>query len=165
MAEILAVRQPSEISRVVRLARQIWMAHYSPIIGPEQVAYMLDRFQSETAVSRQIADGQDYFLLQDQGEDRGYLALVPDPAQKTLMISKIYVLAADRGKGYGRQLLAFSEDYAREQGLLSLWLTVNRHNQASIDWYQQSGFENSGAVVQDIGGGFVMDDYRFEKVV
>jgi hypothetical protein len=25
------------------------------------------------------------------------------------------------------------------------------------------GFKNAGSIVQDIGGGFVMDDFRFEK--
>ena len=35
----------------------------------------------------------------------------------------------------------------------------------SIAWYTRMGFRNAGPIVQDIGAGYVMDDYRMEKVV
>jgi ribosomal protein S18 acetylase RimI-like enzyme len=46
-----------------------------------------------------------------------------------------------------------------------LWLTVNRHNTGSIAFYQHLGFKVSGTVVQDIGSGFVMDDYKMVKAI
>ncbi|MCP1726787.1 ribosomal protein S18 acetylase RimI-like enzyme [Natronospira proteinivora] len=160
--EIVKVSGEDDIAEVAALARKIWTAHYTPIIGKAQVDYMLERFQSEQAIAQQIRDGQEYYLLRDEGEV-GYLGLVPDSAQKTLMISKIYVDGEQRGKGYGWHMLDFVESLCRERGLESIWLTVNKHNQDSIYWYQNRGFNKTGALVQDIGGGFVMDDYRLEK--
>jgi hypothetical protein len=31
--------------------------------------------------------------------------------------------------------------------------------------YEKIGFKNVGSLVQDIGSGFVMDDYKMEKTV
>ena len=45
----------------------------------------------------------------------------------------------------------------------TLWLTVNRHNEGFIDFYHRVGFHIACPMVQDIGDGFVMDDYKMEK--
>lgn len=81
------------------------------------------------------------------------------------MISKIYVTKAGRGGGFGRKLLDFAEDVCRERQIPALWLTVNKNNTGSVAWYTRMGFKNAGAIVQDIGAGFVMDDYRMEKTI
>ena len=41
-------------------------------------------------------------------------------------------------------------------------LAVNKRNAAAIAAYRKHGFEIVEAVVKDIGGGFVMDDYIME---
>jgi len=46
-----------------------------------------------------------------------------------------------------------------------LWLTVNKDNADSIAFYRRVGFGIAGSSVTDIGGGFVMDDYRMSKSV
>jgi len=46
-----------------------------------------------------------------------------------------------------------------------MWLTVNKNNSHSIAWYSRMGFTNAGPILQDIGGGFVMDDFRMEKSI
>jgi hypothetical protein len=42
---------------------------------------------------------------------------------------------------------------------------VNKYNSQPIAVYEKLGFRVVAAVVQDIGGGFVMDDYRMEKTL
>jgi ribosomal protein S18 acetylase RimI-like enzyme len=44
-------------------------------------------------------------------------------------------------------------------------LAVNKHNASAIAAYRKHGFEIAQAVVKDIGGGYVMDDYIMEKRV
>ncbi len=165
MIEITRVSTQTQIAGVATLARAIWRAHYTPIIGEAQVDYMLGKFQSAGAIADQIAGGYEYYAVSEEGRSAGYLALLPDADKKSLMISKIYVDQADRGRGFGLRLLAFAEDICRKRELTLLWLTVNRNNTGSIAWYTRMGFVNAGAVVQDIGGGFVMDDFRMEKIV
>ena len=62
-------------------------------------------------------------------------------------------------------MIEFLQELAREKGLSKITLTVNKNNTDAIRAYEQFGFTNLGVFVQDIGNGFVMDDYKMEKVV
>lgn len=157
------VTSTGQIALVAALAREIWTEHYTPIIGKEQVAYMLDTFQSEPAIAEQIISGALYYLLQEGSRTVGYLAAQAKGDE--LFLSKIYVLADVRRNGYGRRSVEFLEQLAREKGCRKITLTVNKNNTGSIRAYERIGFRNIGPVVQEIGAGFVMDDYRMEKPV
>ncbi|WP_291322372.1 GNAT family N-acetyltransferase [Desulfonatronospira sp.] len=157
------VQNHAQINRTSRLAREIWQDHYTPIIGPEQVEYMLKNFQSPGAINDQLQSGVVYYLVVRADEDSGYLALEPDPEKASAKLSKIYVLKDKRRCGLGRKTLEFAEMLCRDMGIKDLWLTVNRHNHAAIAFYRQEGFTAAETVVQDIGGGFVMDDYKMVK--
>ena len=163
MSEIREVTRPADIAVVARLADEIWNEHYVPIIGQAQVDYMIGKFQSEAAIAEQIRGGYLYFLISDGGEDAGYLGLLPDERALRMLLSKIYVRKDRRGEGLGRAMMALAEDLCRRMRLECLWLTVNKNNRDSIAAYERMGFANVGPVVQDIGGGFVMDDFRMEK--
>ena len=163
--KIVEVQSKEQVAEVARLADITWREHYTPIIGQAQVDYMLEKFQSEEAIADQIAEGYQYYLLTEEGAGKGYLAVVQDKDENSLFLSKIYVLKSARGCGYGRKLLAYAENLCREQGLKTIWLTVNKNNTASIAWYLEMGFSKTGPIVQDIGNGFVMDDYRMEKCI
>ena len=156
------VRSPEQIASVARLARETWTEHYVPIIGSAQVEYMLEKFQSEAAVARQISgEGYEYYLVPDSA----YLALVPDVKNKSVLLSKIYVKTTQRGTGLGRALVEFAAVRCRELGANELWLTVNRNNAGSIAFYERMGFRKTNEMVTDIGNGFVMDDWRMAKAI
>ena len=57
----------------------------------------------------------------------------------------------------------FVEEKALEKNCSKVSLTVNKNNVNSIIAYEKAGFINKGALVMDIGSGFVMDDFKFEK--
>jgi len=161
MIEMKKVVSEQDLVEVATLAREIWIAHYVPIIGQAQVDYMLKKFQSFAVITQQLKEGYEYYLAGSSG----YLAVVSDAAASSLMISKIYVKSDLRGQGIGRRILDFAESLCRERKLTAIWLTVNKHNAASIAWYERMGFVNAGALVQDIGGGFVMDDFKMVKTI
>ena len=92
--DFVPVTSASDASVVARLAAEIWYEHYVPIIGREQVDYMVPRFQSEAAVLEQIAKGLQYFLIRCSGDACGYLAIEPQPAEHRMFLSKLYVLKA-----------------------------------------------------------------------
>jgi GNAT superfamily N-acetyltransferase len=148
---------------VAELGDVIWREHYTPIIGSAQVEYMLDHFQSITAIKKQIAEGVHYYLVENEDENVGYLSFYPK--EEALFISKIYVLSDQRGKGLGKGAIGFIENNATDLGLDTLRLTVNKFNTNSITSYEKMGFFKKEAVVIDIGGGFVMDDYVMEKAL
>lgn len=152
-----------QIKVVESLAREIWTEHYISIIGKEQVDYMLGRFQSKHAISQQIRTGVLYFLMEEGHEFIGYIAV--EPRGDELFLSKIYVKSGRRGKGYGRKAVQYAEMLAQERGLRRIVLTVNKNNVIAIKAYEKTGFRNIGSLVQEIGSGFVMDDYKMEKAV
>jgi GNAT superfamily N-acetyltransferase len=157
-----AVTTDPDVERLASLAREIWHEYYVPLIGHAQVDYMVRKFQSTDAISSQIAEGYEYFLaFNGQQRPAGYLAL-REQEEKSLFISKLYLLREERGQGTGRRLIAFIEDLAKTRGLVRLWLTVNKGNPA-VAAYQRLGFRIAESIVMDIGNGFVMDDYRMEK--
>ena len=151
------------IAAIAKLAEVIWPEHYTPIIGVKQVNYMLQRFQSASAIQQQLDQGGlEYYLINPE-EPMGYFAL--GHAQGSLFLSKLYLLKRHRRQGYGRQALRYIEQLARETGFSSITLTVNRNNQQSLKAYKRLGFTIIEEVVQDIGNNFLMDDYRLEKQV
>jgi ribosomal protein S18 acetylase RimI-like enzyme len=165
MIEFRRAVSREDVAEVARLAREIWNEHYPPIIGQEQVDYMIAKFQSEDAVAGQIAAGFEYYLIVLDGTAVGYLAVVPDPGSSSLLLSKIYVRRQSRGRGLGEAALRLAEDICRRQNLGSIRLSVNKRNAGSIAWYEHRGFTSSGPAVKDIGGGFLMDDFIMEKPV
>jgi RimJ/RimL family protein N-acetyltransferase len=152
-----------QIEIVESLAREIWTEHYVPIIGKEQVDYMLANFQSRQAIREQIRTGIAYYLIKEDVAHIGYLAV--QPKGRELFLSKIYVKLSKRGLGYGKKAVQFAEKVAEELNLDKIVLTVNKNNVNSIKAYEKIGFKNVGSVVQDIGNGFVMDDYKMEKTL
>ncbi|MFW5830500.1 MAG: GNAT family N-acetyltransferase, partial [Planctomycetota bacterium] len=163
MTTFIPVRTSAVIARVVRLAECIWQQHYTPIIGPAQVAYMLDRFQSPAAIAAQIAAGVDYHLLLHDGQDAGYCAWQQEKDE--LFLSKLYVVPELRGCGLARSAVSAAEQVARDHALARIRLNVNRHNAGAIAAYQHLGFVIRREICADIGGGFVMDDYVMEREV
>jgi ribosomal protein S18 acetylase RimI-like enzyme len=163
MQSILAFREVhtrGDRQQVADLARVIWQGHYPAVITVAQIDYMLARFQSAEAIAEQISAGMRYWLVMLGNEAIGYLA-----AQKRgteLFISKFYLLAAHRGRGFGRQCMAFLAEYAEAQDAERLMLTVNKGN-SSVAIYQRLGFVIDGPLVQAIGGGYVMDDFQMSR--
>jgi GNAT superfamily N-acetyltransferase len=156
------VRSETQIAAVACLARDIWHEFYVPLIGRAQVDYMVSKFQSAPAMATQIRDGYEYFLVQRDGRNIGYCAVLEKGAERSLFISKFYLHREVRGSGTGRVCMEFIEQLARQRGLALLWLTVNKGN-PSVNAYRRLGFHIAADLVMDIGGGFVMDDYRMEK--
>ncbi|WFB36447.1 GNAT family N-acetyltransferase [Kiritimatiellota bacterium B12222] len=148
------VSQPAEIETIARLAREIWTSHYTPIIGAEQVDYMLERFQSVPAIQQQLAQGMIYGLM---SSDAGYVGY--EPKADHVFLSKIYVHPDHRKQGWARKALDW---ICQNENPERIRLTVNRHNTASISAYKKLGFRKTGTLVSDIGNGYVMDDFVME---
>jgi ribosomal protein S18 acetylase RimI-like enzyme len=165
MIDLIEVRSEAQIADVAHLAREIWCEHYVPIIGQEQVDYMLGKFQSERAITDQIVDAYEYYIVVQDEKSVGYMAVVPKMSEASLMLSKIYVKKSARGRGLGQKMLEFMESLCRQRNIKKMWLTVNKNNSHSISWYSMMGFINTASLIQDIGEGFVMDDYRMEKTI
>jgi diamine N-acetyltransferase len=162
--QLIPVTTAAQVAEVARMAHEVWNEFYVPLIGQAQVNYMVAKFQSAEAMQSQIDSGYEYFRIQQSGEIIGYTGIRHDAADARVFISKLYLLAAHRKSGAGRQALELIERRARERGATHLWLTVNKDS-ASVRAYERLGFRIVEAIVMDIGDGYVMDDYKMEKQV
>lgn len=160
--KITKVTDIDGVEAVVALAREVWVEYYASIIGVPQVDYMLEKFQSIRAINRQIKDGLEYYLLVEDEVMAGYIAVLAEPDEGRMLLSKFYISSAFRGRGLGRVALAFVEELCLKANLGILWLTVNKRN-PTVKTYEAMGFHTASELVTDIGGGFVMDDFIMEK--
>lgn len=143
-------------------AREIWEEHYIPIIGSKQVAYMMEKFQKAEVMHHQAEEGgYEFCFVLSEGSLAGYIAF--STRVEEMFLSKFYLEKSCRGKGWAREMLRFLEKLAKRESLKRIVLTVNKYNTGSISAYQALGFNILEPVVIDIGGGFIMDDYRMEK--
>lgn len=51
------VTSPEQVREVAGLAKEIWNEHYAGLLTPGQITYMVEHFQSEEAITLQLADG------------------------------------------------------------------------------------------------------------
>lgn len=168
------VSTPEEQTALACLAEEIWHEYWPGIIGADQTDYMIERFQSLAAIERDMAEGdyEYWFIIATEEQDGvchqhvvGYTGGHDEPETNRFFISKIYLLASERGRGFASKTIAFYENLCRERGRRAMYLTVNKGNVLGIRAYKGKGFETIDAVETDIGGGFIMDDYIMEKVV
>ncbi len=155
----LQIASIEDVPTIAQLATVIWHEHFTPIIGVKQVEYMVEKFQSEKALLKQLDDGMVYVLFMIDNQAVGYFAYnTNDP--KRAFLSKIYLLKEYRGNG----ALTLALEHIKETEVKKAYLTVNRHNQNTIDIYKKKGFMVIEEKCCDIGNDFVMDDYIMEKI-
>lgn len=167
-ATFAPVETAADRAQLAQLADEIWHEYWPAIIGEAQTDYMVENFQSLAAIERDMREhAYEYWLLHaaDDGRIVGYTGGHVEPETNRYFISKIYLLAPERGRGFASATIRFYEDLCRERGLHAMYLTVNKHNDLGIRAYVGKGFETIDAVETDIGNGFVMDDYIMEKRV
>ncbi|PHR69409.1 MAG: GNAT family N-acetyltransferase [Lutibacter sp.] len=163
MTTIVIANKNSDFKLITELASIIWKEHYTPIIGIEQVEYMLEKFQSVSAIKKQIEEGAKYFMISHEDSAVGYLSV--SKKENSLFLSKIYILSSSRGKRIGKTAMQFIENLAKEKQCNSISLTVNKYNTNSIKAYEKMGFKNIEELIMDIGNGYVMDDYKMKKKI
>ena len=83
------VHTDKQIQEISNLASVIWHEHFTPIIGIQQVEYMLEKFQSFHALKEQMETGYEYFQIFDNTEFCGYCGIHQE--ETTLFLSKLYL--------------------------------------------------------------------------
>ena len=161
--QIVPVKGQEMINTTAKLANEIWHQHFTPIIGIDQVEYMIDKFQSVPALTKQLEEGYEYFLILSDGKPAGYSGI--HVKENSLFLSKLYVHENYRGNKISTQVLDFYKKLCQERGLEKIWLTCNKHNENTLAVYRHLGFVTVRSQKADIGQGFVMDDYVMELKV
>lgn len=159
--QIRPVTQP-DVPGIASLAREIWQATYPGIITQAQIDFMLEqRYGHE----RLYDDLEDLHKWLDQAflGDRRIGFAFSEIYKDEFKLDKLYIHPEVQRKGVGGQLIAHVAERARKMGYPCVILQVNKRNVNAINSYKKYGFEVREATVDDIGRGYVMDDFVMEK--
>lgn len=158
---MIEVKPVTNIRELAQLTSEIWHEYWVEILSPEQINYMVEKFQSEEAITKQIAEeNYTYFYIEQDNNIAGYIGL--SKKENYLFLSKLYIKKDFRHQGIGTQIFEFIKDFALKNNYQRIILTVNKYNSNTIKAYNKWGFKEIDSVVTDIGNGFVMDDYIME---
>lgn len=148
----------SGIGRMSALAGGIVKEYYDPLLGAAQNDYMIVMFQSARSIAAQLGEGKRYFFVQYDGEDIGFFCFYPH--DDAMYLSKLYLRADMRGRGFARPMIDFIGEEAKKVGLYAIELNVNKGN-VSKNIYEKLGFVRIRSEKNDIGQGYYMDDYVY----
>jgi ribosomal protein S18 acetylase RimI-like enzyme len=162
MIKIKEASSTFEFKLIEKLAIEILHEVYDPIIPSEHTDYFLAKFQSESAIIDQIENENFYYyLLSFNNKNVGYLGI--QKQNKKLILSKIYILKSFRGLKIGKKELEFVKEFARENCIEKIELTVNQENQNTIEIYLKNGFKIIESLVNSFPNGHSVKDYKMEK--
>jgi len=146
------------------VSERTWPSTYGHIISQEQIDFMLDWMYSDESLASQFLKGHQFYIASLNAEPIGFCSVSKEPiddegyAQKAHKLNKLYVLPSAHGTGSGKALLNKAIEVAKAEGSASLFLQVNKYNNA-YSFYEKNGFVKESEFKFDIGNGFFMDDY------
>jgi ribosomal protein S18 acetylase RimI-like enzyme len=139
------------------LANIIWHAHYTLIIGEQQVKYMLEKMYSINTLKNNIKLGpQEFHLIFNNEIPVGFISFEKKSFSEGFL-NKFYILQNDQNKGIGQ--IAFDLLLKKYPEVKSIRLQVNRQNIKPINFYFKVGFKIEKAADFDIGDGYFMNDF------
>jgi ribosomal protein S18 acetylase RimI-like enzyme len=134
------------------------------VIRSAQIEYMLERGYA-LPILEGFLEGNDrgLELATVDGALAGFAAWYVTDDGSEAKLDKLYVLQSQQRLGVGGRLIARVGELAQAAGARTLLLNVNKRNAQAIRAYEKHGFAIRDAVVVDIGGGYVMDDFVMAK--
>ena len=156
--EELRADDEKRIGEMSALAGQIWKEYYDPLLVDGQNDYMIALFLSPEAIDEQLSKGKQWFFVRNEGEDIGFICFYP--IDGAMYLSKFYLRADMRGRGFGREIIGFVVEKSKMIGMNAVELNVNKYN-ITTAIYEKLGFVRIRSEKNDIGSGYHMDDYVY----
>ncbi len=159
--EKLLIKQATitDIPLIKKLAMQVWPQTYTPIVGAEQVAYMLDKFYSQASLEQQMGEKNHWFLICYSDGLPIAFASWAELETGIYKLHKLYIIPDQQGKGAGRAIIDYITGQIKQLHATALHLNVNRYNDAAMAFYEKTGFASFKEEDIDIGNGYYMNDY------
>jgi ribosomal protein S18 acetylase RimI-like enzyme len=149
----------AHIPLIQAMTQEVWPSTYVPIIGEEQVAYMLALFYTDEALILQMNVGHRFIIGYDEALPVAF-ASFSEIEEGIYKLHKLYIMPSVQGRGVGRAMLAYIvATINAERSKAQLRLNVNIHNTGAIAFYTKSGFLHLHDEDIDIGNDYFMNDH------
>lgn len=152
-----------DIEKINKAAQIVFPNTYLSIIGKEQTEYMLDKMYSLQSLEKQISEGHDFYLAENNDNKIcGFISCFPSQ-NGIYRIEKLYVMPECQKQGLGKILFNHAKKLALElkPKVNKIQLNVNRENPA-LEFYKHQGMYIAEQGDYPFGGGFFMCDYIME---
>jgi GNAT superfamily N-acetyltransferase len=169
----------SDRALIRSISERTWPSTYGHIISQEVIDFMLDWMYSDTSLEQQMNTGCEFYIASIKKENEqwdavGFCSVSPEEEEQNIntnnvegakahKLNKLYVLPSAQGTGAGKALLYQAIEVAKAAGSSSIFLQVNKHNNA-YSFYLKQGFIKEAEFKFDIGNGFYMDDYVMRNI-
>ena len=164
--DVMPVATEKQLIELEDAAYNVWHNYYKDIFSPEQIDYMLKKYQSKSAMKEQMSEGYIYYMLLSDGKLAGYMCVLTQ--SNHVFLSRLYIKAEYRRQGLARRALSHLENVFTNPELgfthiKKIVLRVERKNNFAINVYEHLGFKKVRAEDRNIGGGFVCCEYVMER--
>ena len=163
---IIRAAEPNDAKQLVNLIEQVESSGFMLFepgerkISDEQMKKRIESVKEEKSSAILIAE--------DNGVIVGYLFAIggnPTRTKHSVYIA-IGVAESERGKGIGAKLFEALEEWANQQSIHRLELTVMTYNTAGIALYKKMGFEIEGTKRNSLlVDGKYVDEYYMSKLL
>jgi ribosomal protein S18 acetylase RimI-like enzyme len=149
-----------DIKIISDLAKIIWNDYYIPIIGQEQVNYMLENiYNYDSLLNLMEKQKHVFYLIEFELNVIGFLSISSNE-ERHFFLQKFYIKSDFSRKAIGSKILKILENKLNPK---TTHLTVNRNNFQAINFYFKNGFKIKSLQDFDIGNGFKMLDFIMRK--
>jgi len=150
---------PADIDILINLSRETFYNSYYHLTDPDHFEdYIASAFDADKLLAElNDPDSAFYFAILND-EVTGYLKLNFGAAQSefrdenAMEIERIYLLKQYHGQQFGRQLINFAIQTAKDKQLQYIWLGVWQKNPKAIGFYEHNGFKVCGTHTFRFGG-------------
>jgi diamine N-acetyltransferase len=141
----------TDIPTLVSVARASYMQSYTHLWDDRGEKYMADCF-NPAQIALEFSDSNAvFFLVFDAEKPVGFLKLNTDKAyenytaQEALELERIYLLAETTGKGFGKQIIEFVMNLAKNSEKSVVWLKTMDTGPA-LEFYKKQNFSITGTL-------------------
>lgn len=163
---LIRTAEPSDAKQFVSLMKQVEQSNFM-LFEPGERKTTVDQ-QRKRIESMTGEETSTILVAEDNGSLVGYLfAIGGNPTRAKHEVYLVVGIAeSSRGQGVGTKLFTKLEEWAKEQNIHRLELTVMVHNKAGIALYEKMGFEIEGTKRHSLFiDGKYIDEYYMSKLL
>ena len=166
--DVMPVATEKQIEEIEVAANNVWHNYYKDIFSKEQIEYILEKYQSRTALKKQMSDGYIYYMLLSDNQLAGYMCVLVQ--SNYLYVSRLYIKAEFRRQGLAKKTIShmdaiFNKPELGFSHIKKMVLRVERNNSFAINVYEHLGFTKVRSEDNDIGNGFICREYVMERMI
>ncbi len=141
MGIVIRPWQRQDMTAILRITWQSWVAAYSSFIPESDLRSYFDSHYAEASLLGMFEDPLTQgFVAEKDHQIAGYVRLFFNRDEDRLYVPSLYFLPGFQRQGMGRRLLEAAENYAEETGLDRLWIGAMVKNKGALAFYRKVGF-------------------------